>query len=90
MPFELECVVGVARRAGKAPPDVQDAFWRTVARIGKNPTMGVPILKYNVPGILNVRKVRFEFGTLVYRYWWDEQDAAPQILVTEWKQEDTS
>ena len=47
---------------------------------------GEPILKHNVPGMLNVRKVRFEFGTIFYRYSWDDQDAAVHILVTGWKQ----
>ena len=86
MPFEMECVIAVVSMLLEATPEVQQAFWRVVGRICEDPTVGEPILRHNVPGMLNVRKTRFEFGTIFYRYSWDDQDAAVHILVTGWKQ----
>ena len=85
MPFEMECVRAVGTMYREASGEAQQAFDRTLASICRDPTIGEPLLKHNVPGALNVRKLRFEFGTIFYRYSWDDQDAAVHILVTGWK-----
>ncbi len=64
---------------------MREAFFRVYQRLTRDPTAGQPYLMVGVPGSPNIRRIGFEHGTLVFRYKYDAQDAAPHVKILAWK-----
>ena len=84
MPYKLKCTEAVTRQYLDSPREVQDAFFRVYQEISRDPTAGEPFLMVHVPGSTNIRRIRFEHGTITFRYKYHADDAEPQVYVLAW------
>jgi hypothetical protein len=84
MPFKMECRRFVWWKYQNSPEDVRKGFDKAVDEIVKDWMRGSADLKE--PGAsLNLRRYRFEYGVLTYRYTYDVSDASTHIRIIDWK-----